>query len=345
VANSPGEVNIMSRFWQHFISNGSDSGEGAVPPEPGPEENEALDAYSRVVVRVAEALRPAVVNLRVGRGQGSGSGILFTPDGFLLTNAHVVRGHERMRIRLSDGRDLSGRLVGADPWTDLAVVQAEAQGLPHAQLGDSSALRVGQMVVAIGSPLGFESTVTAGVVSALGRTLRSITGHLVDNVIQTDAALNPGNSGGPLVDSRCRVIGINTAVIMPAQGICFAIPINMAKHILPQLMRDGRVVRGYLGLHARNVPVPVAVARRHNLPQKSAVQVVSLEQGGPADQAGVLEDDLILSLAEQPTTSVDDLHKLLTQLPIDVPATVVLLRNDRKLERMILPTEYPHLVS
>jgi S1-C subfamily serine protease len=335
----------MSRFWQHFINNGADSDFGAAAPEPNPEENDALDAYSRVVVRVAEALRPAVVNLRVGRGQGSGSGILFTPDGFLLTNAHVVRNHERMRIRLSDGRDLAGRLVGSDPWTDLAVVQAEAQGLPHAQLGDSALLRVGQMVVAIGSPLGFESTVTAGVVSALGRTLRSITGHLVDNVIQTDAALNPGNSGGPLVDSHCRVIGINTAVIMPAQGICFAIPINIAKHILPQLMRDGRVVRGYLGLHARNVPLPIAVTRRHNLQQNSAVQVVSLEENGPADQAGVLEDDLILSLAEQPTPTVDDLHKLLTQLPIDVPATVLLLRNDRKLERMILPTEYPHLVG
>jgi S1-C subfamily serine protease len=335
----------MSRFWQHFINNGGGAEFGAAASEPNPEENEALDAYSRVVVRVADSLRPAVVNLRVGRGQGSGSGILFTPDGFLLTNAHVVRNHDRMRVRLSDGRDLPGRLVGTDPWTDLAVVQAEAQGLPHAQLGDSLGLRVGQLVVAIGSPLGFESTVTAGVVSALGRTLRSITGHLVDNVIQTDAALNPGNSGGPLVDSRCRVIGINTAVIMPAQGICFAIPINIAKDILPQLMREGRVVRGYLGLHARNVPLAPSVAKRHQVEQKSAVQVVSLEANGPADQAGVLEDDLILSLADQPTASIDDLHKLLTQLPIDVPATILLLRNDKKLERMVLPTEYPHLVS
>src|SRR5205823_2183659 len=261
------------------------------------------DAYSRTVGRVSEVLPPAVVNLRAGSGprQGSGSGILFTPDGFLLTNAHVVRGQERMRVRLSDGRDLSGRLVGADPWTDLAVVQAEAQALPHAQLGDSSALRVGQLVVAIGSPLGFESTVTAGVISALGRTLRSIT-------------------------------GINTAVIMPAQGICFAIPINMAKHILPQLMQHGRVVRGYLGLHCHNVPLPLAVARRHNLTQSSAVEVVGLEPDGPADQAGVLEDDLILSLGDTPTESVDDLHKLLTQLPVEVPATITLLRKDRKLE-------------
>jgi S1-C subfamily serine protease len=345
----PLEACIMSRFWEHFIANGEGSSEPAPPlqPEPSPEEQQAMDAYSRVVVRVADLLRPAVVNLRVGkgRGQGSGSGVLFAPDGFLLTNAHVVGDHERVRVRFSDGRDLAGRVVGTDPWSDLAVVQAEAMGLPHAQLGDSAALRVGQLVVAIGSPLGFESTVTAGVVSALGRTLRSITGHLVENIIQTDAALNPGNSGGPLVDSQGRVIGINTAVIMPAQGICFAIPINMAKHILPQLMQHGRVVRGYLGLHARNVPLPNSTRRQHNLQQTSAVQVMGLEPNGPADQAGILEDDLIVSLGEQPTASVDDLHKLLTTLPVAVPSTVVFLRRDRKFERMILPEPYPEKVS
>jgi S1-C subfamily serine protease len=337
----------MSRFWQHFISNGSGPGFDVTPPDPPREEIEALDAYSRAVVNVAETLRPAVVNLRGGKGrqQGSGSGILFTPDGFLLTNAHVVRNQERLRVRLSDGSDLRGRLVGADPWTDLAVVHAESMGLPHAQLGDSANLRVGQLVVAIGSPLGFESTVTAGVISALGRTLRSITGHLVDNVIQTDAALNPGNSGGPLVDSRCRVIGINTAVIMPAQGICFAIPINMAKHIMPQLMQHGRVVRGYLGLHARNVPLPGEVRRQHNLAQRGAVQVVSLESGGPAEQAGVLEDDLILNLGDHTTETIDDLHKLLTQLPVEVPSTITVLRNNRILERMVLPAQYPDLVA
>jgi S1-C subfamily serine protease len=334
----------MSRFWQHFISNGNEPSPGEATPPPDREEAGALDAYSRVVVRVADALRPAVVNLRAGRGRraGSGSGVLFTPDGFLLTNHHVVQGFDRPLIRLSDGRELSGRLVGADPWTDLAVVQADDSKLPHASLGDSTRLRVGQLVVAIGSPFGFESTLTAGVISALGRTLRSITGHLVDNVIQTDAALNPGNSGGPLVESQGRVIGINTAIIQPAQGICFAIPITMAKQILPQLMKHGRVVRGYLGLHARNVPIPQALAQHYNLAHKEGVGVVAVESGGPADQAGILEDDVIVSLGEDPTGCVDDLHRLLTQLPVGVPASVVFLRGERRLERLVVPADYPH---
>jgi S1-C subfamily serine protease len=329
----------MSRFWQHFLSNGPSLPQGPTP-EPSREELDALDAYSRVVVRVADLLRPAVVNLRAGKGRdgGSGSGILFTPDGFLLTNAHVVGAHDRVRVRTSDGRDFPGRVVGSDPWTDLAVVQAEANHLAHAALGNSAKLRVGQLVVAIGSPFGFESTVTAGVVRALGRTLRTITGHLVDNVIQTDAALNPGNSGGPLVDAAGQVIGVNTAVIQPAQGICFAIPINMARHILSQLMKHGKIVRGYLGLHARTVPL----ARRSGLEQASAALVMAVENGGPADQAGIQEDDYIIALGEQPVTSVDDLHKLLTELPVEVPTSVIILRGDRRLERLVLPQEYPH---
>jgi S1-C subfamily serine protease len=331
------------RFWQHFISNGFGSLPGPAPEDPPPSEEEALDAFSRVVVRVAEQIRPAVVNLRGPRGgQGSGSGILFTPDGFLLTNHHVVGHGERVRVRLSSGQELAGRVIGADPWADLALVQAEAAGLPYAALGDSARLRVGQLVVAVGSPFGFDSTVTAGVISALGRTLRSITGHLVDNVIQTDAALNPGNSGGPLVDSRGRVIGINTAVIRPAQGICFAIPINMARHIVPQLMQHGRVVRGYLGLHARGVPLPPALRQRFGLPQDHGVEVVAVEPDGPADQAGLLEEDVIVSLGEQPTASVDDLHRLLTQLPVGVPASIVLLRGERRLERLVVPADYPN---
>jgi S1-C subfamily serine protease len=320
-------------------------------PTPGPsdadprrEEADALDAFSRVVVRVADALMPAVVNIRAPHNQrgGSGSGVLFTPDGFLLTNHHVIQRRADVRVRTSDGRDLPGRVVGADPWTDLAIVQADAAGLPFATLGDSSRLRVGQLAVAIGSPFGFDSTVTAGVVSALGRTLRSITGHLVDNVIQTDAALNPGNSGGPLVDSNGNVVGINTAIIQTAQGICFAIPINAAKHILPQLMQHGRVVRGYLGLHAHNVPLPAATARQFELTQTSAVEVVSVESGGPADQAGIDAEDLVVTLGDQPVTTIDDLHRLLTQLPVGVPSSVIILRGPKRLQRFVLPEEYPH---
>jgi S1-C subfamily serine protease len=337
-----------------FVLRLADS--GSEPSAPVPEaapadanERDALDAYSRVIVTVAETLGPTVVNLRAiagdggRRGGGSGSGFLFTPDGFLLTNHHVVRGANRVRVRLNDGGEVSGRVVGADPWTDVAVAQTDASGLPHAQLGESTGLRVGQLVVAIGSPFGFDSTVTAGVISALGRTLRSITGHLVDNVIQTDAALNPGNSGGPLLDSRGRVIGINTAVIHSAQGICFAIPINMAKRILPQLMKHGRVVRGYLGLHGRNVPIARAIARQLNLSQESGVEVVGLEPGGPASQAGMAEEDLIVTLADQPIAAIDDLQKRLAEIPVGVPAEIAILRNQRRLVRFVVPGEYPSL--
>ena len=312
-------------------------------------EHEALDAYSRVIVAVAESLGPAVVNLRAEgregarRPGGSGSGFLFTPDGFLLTNHHVVRGSERLRVRLKDGREVSGRVVGADPWTDVAVVQAQATGLPVAVLGASAGLRVGQLVVAIGSPFGFDSTVTAGVISALGRSLRSITGHLVDNVIQTDAALNPGNSGGPLLDSQGRVIGINTAVIQSAQGICFAIPIDMAKRIVPQLMQHGRVIRGYLGLHGRDVPIARHIARKFGRDEESGVEVIALEGGGPATQAGMSEGDVILALADQTVTSIDDLQKRLAEIPVGIPAEVVLLRGDRRLVRYVVPGEYPSL--
>src|SRR5207247_1521604 len=236
---------------------------------------------------------------------------------------------------------LAGRVIGADPWTDLAIVQAESAPLPFAAFGESAKLRVGQLVVAIGSPLGFESTVTAGVVSALGRTLRSITGHLVDNVIQTDAALNPGNSGGPLVDSKGQVIGINTAVIQPAQGICFAIPINTARDILPQLMQHGRVVRGYLGLHGRAVPIPRHLARQYELEQKSGVEVMAVEENGPAAEAGLQPEDVILALGDEPAAKIDDLHRQLLRLPVGIPTMITLLRDGRRLVRMIIPTDYP----
>lgn len=338
----------MSRFWQHFITNGGENlGDSDNPKrEPAPEPEDVLDAFSRAVVGVADKLRPAVANLRVGRGErgGSGSGVLFAPDGFLLTNHHVVQGHDKVRVRLADGSEMSGRVVGNDPWTDLAVVQAEGSSFAFATLGDSAKIKVGQLAVAIGSPLGFESTVTAGVISALGRTLRSVSGHLVDNVIQTDAALNPGNSGGPLVDSHGRVIGINTAVIQPAQGICFAVPVNTARTILPQLLKHGRVIRGYLGLHVRQVPVAPELRAKFGLEQKSGVEILMLEEDGPAQNAGLWIDDVIIGFGDRPVASVDDLHRALTQLPVGMPAKVVVLREGRRVERTAVPGEYPRPV-
>ncbi|HJZ89921.1 MAG TPA: trypsin-like peptidase domain-containing protein [Gemmataceae bacterium] len=332
----------MSRFWQQFLNNGQTRYD---PPDtgPAPDEAAALDAFSQVVVRVADDLRPAVVNLRVGRGRqmGSGSGVLFSPEGYLLTNHHVVGEAEKVRVRLHDGQEVTGRVVGNDPWTDLALVRVDGETFPYATLGDSAKLRVGQLVVAIGSPLGFESTVTAGVVSAVGRTLRSITGHLVDNVIQTDAALNPGNSGGPLVDSRGRVVGINTAVIQPAQGICFAIPVNMAKDILPSLLRHGRVIRGYLGLHGRQVPIPMDVGRRVGIEMGTGVEILALEPGGPADSAGLEMEDVVISFGDESVSSVDDLHRLLTQHPVGQPVTMGLIREGQRIERRVVPGEYP----
>lgn len=234
-----------------------------------------------------------------------------------------------------------GRLAGADPWTDIAAVQADASGLPDAELGDSAKARVGKVVVAISSPYGFDSTVGAGVVSALGRTMRSITGRLVDNVIQTDAALNPRNSGGPLVNSQGLAIGINTALIAPAQKICFAIPMNMARHILPRLMQHGEVVRGYLGLHGDDVPLQRALAREYGLEQASAVEILAVETGGPADGAGLEEGDLFVSLGETAMTSIDALHKGLMQLQVGTPAEVVILRGGHKLVRFVVPGAYP----
>jgi len=329
----------VSRTWQQFISNGPN--ENKPPrPDPFPSDGEALDAFSNVVVTVAERLRPAVVNLQIPRG-GSGSGVLFASDGFLLTNHHVVQGASTVRVRLQDGTELPGRVIGNDPWTDLAVVKAEGSGLPVATLGDSSTLRVGQLAVAIGSPLGFESTVTAGVVSALGRTLRSMSGHLVDNVIQTDAALNPGNSGGPLVDSRGRVIGINTAVIQPAQGICFAVPVNTAKAVIPQLLSFGRVRRGYLGLHARQVPIPRALARDLQLTQETGIEIMLMEEDGPAESAGLWIEDVIVTYAGLIVKSVDDLHQSLTRLPVGESQTVDLIRDGKRVTRKVVPREAP----
>src|SRR5712691_7399253 len=304
-------------------------------------DEQVLDAYSRAVVRVAERVSPAVVNIEVHSRQGSasrsdprlvpdvqgnGSGFLFTPDGFIVTNSHVVHGAAQLMVTLADGRREPAELIGDDPDTDIAVVRIHAPQLVPARLGDSHTIRVGQLVVAIGNPYGFQCTVTAGVVSALGRSLRSQSGRLIDNVIQTDAALNPGNSGGPLVTSRGDVIGVNTAVILPAQGICFAIGINTATFVAGRLIKDGRIKRGYIGVAGQNVPLVRHLVRRHTLPVTSGILVLSVEPVSFAKNAGVRPGDVLLGYAGRTVAGIDDLHRLLVEEQVGIPAPLMVLR-------------------
>jgi len=304
-----------------------------------------LDAYSHAVVSAVETLGPAVVSLTAGdrrRGRvGAGSGILLAPDGYVLTNSHVVHGAARLEVALTDGRTLGATLVGDDPATDLAVVRADGTGLPYAPLGDSAALRVGQLVIAIGNPLGFQSTVSAGVVSALGRTLRGVGGRLIENVIQTDVALNPGNSGGPLVDSRAQVVGINTAIIAMAQGISFAIPAHTARWVVPQLLAHGRVSRAWLGLTAQPRPLDRRVARALGLVQERAVEIVAIETGGPAAQAGLTEGDVLVVVEGLAVTRIDDLHRFLAEWPIGRPLTLGVVRGSARRDVVVTPGEAP----
>lgn len=332
--------------WARLASDSSGQ-EGAINNRERNRDSEALDAFSKVVVNVSQLLRPAVVNLRAKRGArgGAGSGMFFTSEGLILTNHHVIGASKSLRVRMLDGEEAVGKVVGSDPWTDLAVVKVDRADVPHVKLGDSRSLQVGQLVVAIGSPYGFDSTVTAGVISALGRSLRSVSGHLVENVIQTDAALNPGNSGGPLVDSFGNVIGVNTAIIQMAQGICFAIPVDTAKHVIAQIMKTGRVSRGYLGIQARTVPLAPTLAKWFRLEQSTAVEVMKADIPGPAYQAGVDEEDLLIALGGQPMRTVDDVHKMLMSLPVGVPATMSVLRGERRLERSVTPQEFPAWVE
>lgn len=324
---------------------------GPPPTDPGgvepPSDQEILDAYSRVVTSVVEAVGPAVVSVGAsGRVEaprraalGAGSGVVIAPDGYVLTNSHVVHGATELAVTLTDGRTLDAVPVGADPGTDLAVIRVAASGLPYAVLGDSASLRVGQLVVAIGNPFGFESTVSAGVVSAVGRSLRSITGRLIENIIQSDVALNPGNSGGPLVDSRGRVVGINTAIIAIAQGISFAIPINTAKWVVPQLLRHGRVRRGYLGFAAQPRPVERSLVRAHHLAHPHAVEIISIEPEGPAAQAGLREGDLVVTAGRRAIARVDDLHRLLGEWPIGSPLSLTVIRSGERLDVTVVPRE------
>jgi len=307
-----------------------------------------LDAYSMTVMQVAEKVGPAVVAIEVepsrrsGRsGRGGGSGFLFTPDGFILTNSHVVHDAGEIDVALNGGRRYQGVLIGDDPQTDLAVVRILAPDLKAASLGDSSKLRPGQVVVAIGNPYGFQWTVTAGVVSALGRSLRSQSGRLIDNVVQTDAALNPGNSGGPLVNSRGEVIGVNTAVILPAQGICFAIPSATAQFVAQRLIRDGSIRRGWIGVGGQDVTLHRRLAFRHGLEESGGVLVLGVEPSSPASRAGLHDGDVIIGFGELRVTGIDDLHRVLTEDAVGKSATLGVLRRDEKLQIEITPVEAP----
>jgi len=315
-----------------------------------------LDAYSNAVTNAVERISPSVAHIEVhqtaGRTrageprerQGGGSGFVFTPDGLVLTNSHVVHEAARIVVTLADGRRMPATVIGEDPANDLAVIRLERPqgdeiGLSAAVLGDSQKLRVGQIAIAIGAPYGFQSTVTAGVVSALGRSLRSYSGRLIDDVLQTDAALNPGNSGGPLVDSSGRVIGVNTATILPAQGICFAIGINTAKFIASRLLRDGRIRRSYVGISGQTVPVHRRVVRFYDLSKETGALVQHVEENSPAKRAGLRDGDIIIALEGRPVAGVDDLHRLLTEVRVGVSCSLTVLRFTEKLAMKVVPEE------
>jgi len=327
-----------------------------LPPEnlrpPQSVAEDVLDVYSQAVIQVVERVGPSVVRITMARGvrtpwgrygelQGVGSGVIIAPDGFILTNSHVVMGAQEIEVLLADGQQFPAEVVGTDPHTDLAVLRIPSSGLPAAEIGDSDRLRVGQLVIAIGNPLGFQFTVTTGVVSALGRALRSQTGRLIENVIQTDAALNPGSSGGPLVDSRARVVGINTAIIAPAQGICFAIPSNTAKWVAGQLIAEGKVHRAYLGIVGQTVRLPRHLIVGHRIPQETGVAVVAIAPGSPAAASDLWEGDIIVALGQEPVTTIDALQKILARMPIGTRAILTVLRGEKRLELPVRLAEAP----
>lgn len=315
-------------------------GTEAHPAVERPSEAEALDAYSRVVTSVAEAVSPAVVRIQVenerGRGSG-GSGFIFTPDGFILTNSHVVHGGSKITVWTPDSGDFKAQLIGEDPDTDLALLRIDASELHSVKLGDSRRIRVGQLVVAIGNPYGFQYTVTAGVVSALGRSLRSQSGRLIEDVIQTDAALNPGNSGGPLVNSAGEVVGVNTATILPAQGICFAISINTAQFIASKLIRHGQVRRSYIGVQAQTAGLNRTISRHYELKATTGALILAAGPGSPAQKAGLQEGDVIVSLDGEAVEGVDVLHRLLGEERIGIAIRLTVLRGSKRLEFKVIP--------
>src|SRR3989449_2054907 len=327
---------------------------GAIKSATPRTDDDVMDAYSRAVITAAEKVSPSVVYIEVEQRvsnrrpniprmpqerRGSGSGFIFTPDGFILTNSHVVHGAKKIEVTLAEGHRHQADLIGDDPDTDLAVIRINAPNLVPAQLGEAQRIRVGQLVIAIGNPYGFQYSVTAGVVSALGRSLRAQSGRLMDAVIQTDAALNPGNSGGPLVNSRGEVIGVNTAMILPAQGICFATSIDTAKFVASRLIRDGRVSRSYIGLAGQNVPLPRRIVRYYDLAVESGILVLSFEENSPARRGGVREGDVIIAFDDYPTSGIDDLHKLLTEERIGHNSSLEVIRSTQRVTLSVIPEE------
>ena len=332
-----------------FINDGasedvpnSGSGRSGAPGDP-----ELLDAYSRAVVSVVDTVSPSVVSVLIGKPSrhggpeqaGAGSGVVVAPDGYILTNDHVVQSAGPVTVRLTDGASLSATVVGNDPATDLAVIRADTAYLTAAMLGDSSQLRAGQLVIAMGNPFGFQSTVSTGVISALGRALRSRLGRLIENIIQHTAPLNPGNSGGPLLDSGGKVVGINTAIIALAQGIGFSVPSNTAKWVVSQLLTHGRVRRGFLGIAGRQRPLLRRLVRLHGLSRDDVIEVLSVESRGPAALAGIQIGDLITAVNDQPVGSVDDLHRFLSEWPIGRSIEITLIRDQKLTKLAVVPTE------
>ncbi len=321
--------------------------QNSASPTATENDEELLDAYSRAVVSVVDKVGPAVVSINVKTrqarhnpgGEGAGSGVIVTPDGYILTNNHVVDNANEVKVNLIDGSTFTAHIVGKDAATDLAVVRVDAPHLPMAQLGNSDTLRVGQLAIAIGNPLGFQSTVSTGVISALGRSLRSQSGRLIENVIQTDVPLNPGNSGGPLVDSRGRVVGINSAMIYMAQGISFAVPVNTARWIVSELLIHGKVRRAYLGLSGQVRPISYRAQRYFELPSNNVVEVISIEDNGPAHQAGLQTGDQIIALDGKPTATVDDIHRLLASKPAGSTISLSVIRSQQRQELQVITGE------
>jgi S1-C subfamily serine protease len=338
---------------EHFVQLVSDERGGStgniVPAPDSDPSAELLDAYSRVTVGVSEKVCPSVVSVEVlrlsrqrgGRG-GTGSGFAFRPDGYLLTNSHVVHGGDLVQVTFSDGKQMSAELVGDDTETDLAVLKIPATGIPVTPLGRSSRMKVGQLVVAVGNPLGFQCTVTAGVISALGRSLRARSGRLISDIIQTDAALNPGNSGGPLVNFRGEAIGVNTAVIPEAQGICLAISSDTASWVADGLIRDGRIRRSYLGVAGQRIALPSRLLKEHDLKLETGMMIMGIESGSPGHAAGLRERDIVVAFDGKGVGGVDDLHRHLAGHSVGVKSILTLLRGGKKLDLEIVPEELTH---